>query len=279
MFGNILNPSWTDQERYSRHTRDLNTLWFSIDRKDNGSLEFEEFPRFSQLLFEHRQEYGTSSSYYPRLVSFIGDAGAGKSTLIRMLMERPWKYRERQRDDQRNVDVPVVGRHDCTIPTSGDVHLYRDPFADQADISRPLLYADCEGFYGGEKVSDSLLARRDANSLPSSSDILGQDIGTLAKISYAYLKNGVKRALRMPTRVTDQTRESAVMELFPRLLYNFSDVIIHLIPQQAARTLEGDIIRLFDWAKTSGESAINRATLPQYVKLNKNPLTFILRVT
>ena len=41
-------------------------------------------------------------------------------------------------------------------------------------------------------------------------------------------------------------REDAVRELFPRLLYNFSDVIVHVIPCVASRMLENDIAKLLE---------------------------------
>jgi hypothetical protein len=271
MFGDILRPHWSDQERDSQYKRDIGALWFSIESKENGELKFVDFPRFSQLVFEHRQAHGDSGQYFPRLVSFIGTTGAGKSTLIRALMERPWKTRDTQRNDVQNLVVPVVGRHDSTIPTSGDVHPYRDTLAEGEDISRPILYADCEGFQGGEQLPAALLARRNASRLSEeSSDSHRSGISSLARISYAYIKSGVKRVLHMPTRVTDPTRGSAVLELFPRLLYNFSDVVVHVISQSVSRTLEKDIIRLLNWAKTSGASAINRATLPHLIIVINN---------
>jgi hypothetical protein len=38
-------------------------------------------------------------------------------------------------------------------PTSGDVHLYGDPKT--IDSQYPLLFADCEGFYGGNSAPRS----------------------------------------------------------------------------------------------------------------------------
>jgi hypothetical protein len=271
MFGKILKPSWTDEEREFHYRRDISALWFSVDRKESGELEFEDFPRFNQLMFEHRQEHGGSPSYYSRLVSFIGTTGAGKSTLIRMLMERPWKARNNRQTQVEHFAVPVVGRRESTVPTSGDVHLYRDSLAEGEETSRPILYADCEGFHGGEQLPASLLVRKTAGSSSQDpADSQAHNLSNLAKMSYAYLKCGIKRVLNMPSRITDPSRESVVLELFPRLLYNFSDVVVHVLTQTMARTLENDLVRLLDWAQTSLESAVNRATLPHLIIVINN---------
>jgi hypothetical protein len=76
--------------------------------------------------------------------------GAGKSTIIRTLIDR-----EQAKTITRPVTAdcfpgPVTGRIDDLVPTSGDVHLYSDP---QTYLGRqPILYADSEGLNGGEKL-------------------------------------------------------------------------------------------------------------------------------
>ncbi|KAM5374706.1 hypothetical protein ACJZ2D_006350 [Fusarium nematophilum] len=68
------------------------------------------------------------------------------------------------------------------------------------------------------------------------------------------------------------TREKAVSELFPRLLYNFSDVVVHVVPWNASRMMEHVIVKLLEWAQNSQKTAVNRAILPHLiVVLNMSP--------
>src|ERR1700712_1172075 len=86
---------------------------------------------------------GSRDTRTPSLVSFVGQTGAGKSTLIKLLIGL--------KDPKESVKVqsPVVGRPGIDVPTSEDVHLYSDP--PTAYSQTPLLYADCEGLEGGER--------------------------------------------------------------------------------------------------------------------------------
>lgn len=111
---------------------------------------------------------------------------------------------------------PVVGsvRNDKS-PTSGDVHLYADPAT--AFTQLPILYADCEGLEGGEvppvasqlqerrhKISPSQVRQRLFSSKPRKLDVANQN----------------PEANR---------REWAVKNLYPRLLYTFSDAVVFVL--------------------------------------------------
>jgi hypothetical protein len=76
--------------------------------------------------------------------------GAGKSTVIKTLIDREQAKTTARPATTDYFPAPVTGRINDLVPTSGDVHLYSDPqtYSDED----PILYADCEGLNGGEKL-------------------------------------------------------------------------------------------------------------------------------
>lgn len=113
-----------------------------------------------------------------------------------------------------NYPVPVVGSINDDWPTSGDVHLYADPGT--SNTNRPILYADCEGLQGGESLPGAARSARN-RGMPSA---LRRKVGTTQASS-----SHIQWANSPETR----KREYAVMELYPRLLYTFSDVVVFVL--------------------------------------------------
>lgn len=113
-----------------------------------------------------------------------------------------------------NYPVPVVGSINDDGPTSGDVHLYADPGT--SNTNRPILYADCEGLQGGESLPGAARSARN-RGMPSA---LRGKVGTTQASS-----SQIQWADTPETR----KREYAVMELYPRLLYTFSDVVVFVL--------------------------------------------------
>lgn len=105
---------------------------------------------------------------------------------------------------------PVTGSiKDDRSPTSGDVHLYIDPHSAFSEF--PMLYADCEGLEGGETAPQAQSIKK--------------------KVVKAFKQDNENvREMKIPTdKGKLGTREWAVRNVYPRLLYTFSDVVCFVL--------------------------------------------------
>jgi energy-coupling factor transporter ATP-binding protein EcfA2 len=174
---------------------------------------FMDYGRFAHLLSTTVEDWSSSFQYTqssrdnrtPSLVSFVGQTGHGKSTIIKLLIDL-------HTPGGQKFCTPVVGAPGVTEPTSQDVHLYLDPIT--AASETPIFFADCEGLLGGEREPVSAKLRRSANR-PSAVTQLPSPIS--------------ERELAWADSVSLRSRQYAVTNLFPRLLYTFSDVIVFVL--------------------------------------------------
>lgn len=228
----IFSPKLTAGAREQLHTKDIETTWFGVVREDDGSLPlFRDYGRYAELiamLKERRSELpplsGTSADesdiLYPGLVSFVGQTGAGKSTLIKLLIDLGTKLND------PDFLTPVVGETGANHPTSEDVHLYLDPASSMSPGSHaPLLFADCEGLRGGERDPAGALLRKKHERLAQ------YEKGKLGH-RQTILKHTSERELLWATSSNKKARSFAVANLYPRLLYTFSDVIVFVEQNQ-----------------------------------------------
>lgn len=124
---------------------------------------------------------------------------------------------------------PVVGSVNDNIPVSADVHLYADPQTISTDV--PLLYADCEGLEGGESPPKAetyrMQDRAPENGLPR-----GNSSGYGPRTREKILKKSNKVSRTISWAMGDKEkskREYAVTELYPKVLYTFSDVVVFVL--------------------------------------------------
>lgn len=163
--------------------------------------------------------------------------GAGKSTLIKMLIER---LEASDRDPTHKFPSPVTSTNNDLLPTTGDVHLYADP--DTYRSKSPILYVDCEGLDGGEAVPRGVRHRSNQNPISDITASFGSITGHSPRSStrtsdFIERRTRRDRNNRHSTQrdiawaVTPETkkREYAVRNLYPRLLYTFSDVIVFVL--------------------------------------------------
>jgi energy-coupling factor transporter ATP-binding protein EcfA2 len=217
---NILTPPTNTEEQQQLHVDDEDTTWFGIARDDANQPIFQDYGRYANIMSDTTS--GVHTLRYPQLVSFIGQTGAGKSTLIKMLIDQ---QERRSRPHQTgHFASPVVGSvRTENVPTSGDVHLYVDPRTYLGEY--PLLYADCEGLEGGENMPIS--AQYCNSALTSERKEKHQDQKRRRK--RPKMSSGTPRKIRWASTPETSKRQYAVTELYPRLLYTFSDVIVFVL--------------------------------------------------
>jgi len=242
----ILNPTRKAEEIHKLHEDDEATKWFGVTRDLTGRPTFEDYGRYASLI-SSISPIESLGNRYPQIASFIGVTAAGKSTLIKMLVDHD---AETVNPELRPLfPSPIVGSvvHD-TVPTSGDVHLYADPATHAEQL--PLLYADCEGFEGGERMPMGARSRR------RRSDPMKEHLSNMSNVH--------SRPIQWANTEESRQREYAVTALYPRLLYTFSDCVVFVL--RNPKTFQSAVLtKLLDWGIASLEKSINQPALPHCI--------------
>lgn len=171
------------------------------------------------------------------------------------------------------------------MASSGDVHLYADPRS--LKIPTPILFADCEGIRGGNRVPvaemawDSLLAEDDNNTLGREfyeDYALGLRERYQPVIREILLAQGEGNSEKI-------SRQYAVDTIYPRFLYSFSDTIVFVTKNPKCGdsflnlrlvcvaianrrnfaeflNFESVVQQLLEWGDSALEYAANQPTLP-----------------
>ncbi|KAK4446666.1 acyl transferase/acyl hydrolase/lysophospholipase [Podospora aff. communis PSN243] len=250
--GSVLNPTEDRKKREMLHREDENTAWFGIERQnDSNPLLLQDYGRLNDFLdnWDAERDPSTFSPRIPSLVSFVGQTGAGKSSLVKLLVDLA------SNDKQTIYSTPVIGSRTDHLPTSEDVHLYLDPRTESTN--RPILLADCEGLDGGDREpvgarlkprfrqEDEQRARNDDNFFKRK------------RVVYACplqwsVEGGKARS-----------RGFAVTQVYPRLLYAFSDVVVFVLMNH--RVIEKVFEELISWATNAIETTSNQPILPHAI--------------
>ncbi|KAK9417273.1 putative PNPLA domain-containing protein [Seiridium unicorne] len=256
----VLSPPTDNWVREQLYRADEVTSWFGIARPDdNAPLVFQDYGRFADLMatidpvrhhpsfMERWAEIGRDRRT-PSLVSYVGQTGAGKSTLVKLLIDFGLS-------GTTSYSTPVVGPRGAHLPTSEDVHLYLDPRT--SDSPGPLLFADCEGLEGGEREPLGAKFRRMRRSAEGKNE---SSPDTQARKNNKVIS---ERELEWASESRTRSREFAVTNLYPRLLYTFSDVIVFVL--RNPRTIEHVFEKLVVWAAAAIETSSNQPVLPHAI--------------
>lgn len=262
------NPPSDGKIQDKLHRDDEETTWFAVKRDSSSKPEIlYDSGRYASLV-ANGSTAGSHLVRFPALVSFIGQTGAGKSTLIKILIERKLHANlvEGGIDAASCREIfpaPVVGSFEnSNVPTSGDVHLYADPLSYFEE--RPIFYVDSEGLEGGEKAPIAAKHRD-----PTRRSYLGEKA---ARSSWSKSRLTKKwRFSRETSRKIDwadapekEKREFAVTQFYPRILCTFSDVIVFVL--RHPRTFESAVVtRLVDWAAEVLNASTNQPRLPHAI--------------
>lgn len=171
-----------------------------------------------------------------RLGNFASDMetdsviGAGKSTLIKILIERC------SGGNKLNFQSPMTSGRNDRVPTTGDVHLYADPSTFES--ATPRLYADCEGFDGGETIPRGLRHRGNGRedhgfnynqALGPKRSSLRSPLHVEGKKKFKRSRHSAHHNILWSGTENSKKREFSVLHLYPRLLYTFSDTVVFVL--------------------------------------------------
>lgn len=84
MIEHTLEVDVSDTEQAELHLMDESASWFGAIHSQDGGVIFRDFGRYAAVVAD--KSLAEKRSCYPALISFVGDTGAGKSSLIKLLV-------------------------------------------------------------------------------------------------------------------------------------------------------------------------------------------------
>lgn len=303
-------PPQVDEATQRRlHEADREAEWFRVTMASltaQGSQPLLQISdRFRKTCDPGRGNYWRLKQY-PSFVSFIGDTGVGKSTLVRAMitvgaieqMEKAGQGIDFEQVFRCQSYGPVTRTTSSppTLPTSVGVHLYRDQTLvrvphDTAGRTEdvPILYADCEGFAAGSMITDaersaaveggfsttrqrsgSNASNSSQQSLPSASSRPSRHFGAAPQSSPSGMEPQYvdkEMTIKAP-EFKDKGKQSADL-FYARFLYAFSDVIVFVIKEDVR--MKREMQRLLEWAVSAVKKSIRGNSSKTLVVVRNGP--------
>ncbi|KAF7557011.1 hypothetical protein G7Z17_g1023 [Cylindrodendrum hubeiense] len=274
----LLDTTALRDDNKALHAEDALCTWIGVPYYQyNRKPQIFVWSRMQRIL---EQGPTTKTRRYPSLVSFIGDTGSGKSTLIRAMIQmiRPSETK------QHSVPVPGLPGDDFQS-TSSDIHLYADPNTLFTDC--PIFYAGSEGFVGGANpIARAQIASLSQHRTPrehrrnqtqSREERLFENVEHYNKtarkppVSLGWGKMVPLPKASIPSQsdtrqrghVDEETQERIVRRVYPKILYAFSDVICFVTTN--SRSAQAFLKRLIEWAKEAYDRIQNQRVRPALI--------------
>lgn len=292
IYVNAVTYSEADSHRQRLlHDGDRIAQWFVVKVGTPGREQARlcVSDRFRRLCNPGISENRWSSNQYPSFVSFIGDTGTGKSTLVRAMilmgqvnasgLHSP-RGESPEKDKVGEIKAVLAARihgpvtrtanlNHLTDPTSSGVHLYKDVTKSYSargsqapDIrgdATPILFADCEGFRGGIAQTNSERTALVADTYRDGINSLRSSAASITSRHREESREDLNPNLLFDRPITSPdygSRGKEGAELFyARFLYAFSDVVVFVTKED--QRLQEDLQRLIEWAASAVDKSVN----------------------
>ena len=307
----IMHSEANDEKQKLLHRQDRKAEWFRVNlaRPDvaNDLPLLQISARFRKECKANQDRTSHDHSLFPSLVSFVGDTGAGKSTLVNAMITIGRIEDLKRKHAMKSINSfrlpksslenilsarsygPVTRSGNverASMPTSTGVHLYRDPTITQVDYPGsangaedvPMLFADCEGFRGGS-VQTSAERSEEAYSFssmlaPGSRPRSSSTTSMTSASSQNQPRGGMDPEFCVDEVVIKAPDFKAAgktsAELFyARFLYAFSDVVVFVTRED--QKLNSDMQRLLEWAASAVEKSMGRRSQKTLIVVRNGP--------
>lgn len=178
------------------------TPWLDLSNGPNATYVLENYDLIRFVLA--RSPPPCLKERTPKLVSFTGYSGSGKSTILRMLVEQRFRLMMEKVHNNASLRAGMSPSSDLQRTVGIRVHIE----SETSHLQDPIIYADCEGF--GHK----------SRNASSTNDVQEPS----AEIGLEYVLT--KKVLARTCGDFHDAIECVLEQVYPMLLYICSEVLV-----------------------------------------------------